>query len=101
MPPGPFCPECQSQQIDWAELSGEGVLFSFAVCHRSPFPGKVADFTYVPAVVSLPDAGGVRLVSNLIDVEPESIRIDMPLQVVFSEIAGGWKVPLFRPTRGS
>jgi len=96
MPPGPFCPSCRSQQVDWPVLSGEGILYSFAICHRSPFPEQ-PDFTYVPAVVELPDAGNVRLVTNLVEVDTDAVRIGMRLRVVFSPITDGWQVPLFKP----
>lgn len=30
LPPTPFCPNCQSENVDWATLRGSAVLFSFA-----------------------------------------------------------------------
>lgn len=96
MPPTPFCPQCQSQQTEWPTLSGYGVVFSYVVC---PIPASAtADaYTYIPAVVELPDAGGVRLVTNIVGVEPDGVSIGMPLQVDWQPIADGWSVPVFRP----
>jgi uncharacterized OB-fold protein len=96
MPPTPFCPQCQSERVDWTTLSGRAVVYSFAIVNRSPFP-DVPDFTYVPAVVDLPDAVPARLVSNVIDADVDDIHIGMELQVDFLPIADGWKVPVFRP----
>jgi uncharacterized OB-fold protein len=94
LPPTPFCPECQSTEVNWVVLAGEATVFSFAVVHG--FPG-LPDITLVPVVVDLPDAPGARLVSNVIDVAPEDVHIGMRLEVTFAPIAGGWELPLFRP----
>jgi uncharacterized protein len=94
MPPTPFCPECQSTEINWPELSGRGTVYSFAVVHG--FPG-LPDLTLVPVVVDLDDAPGARLVTNVIDVIPDDVEIGMPIEVAFSPIADGWKLPVFRP----
>lgn len=94
LPPTPFCPECQSRAVDWRQLSGRGSVYSFAVVHG--FPG-LPDITLVPAVVELPDAPGVRLVSNVIGVDPQTVRIGLPLVVDFHPISDGWLLPVFRP----
>jgi uncharacterized OB-fold protein len=93
LPPTPFCPECQSTSMDWPELSGRATVYSFAVVHG--FPG-IPDATLVPAVVELPDAPGVRLVTNVIDVEPGNVTIGMELTVDFHPITDGWLLPVFR-----
>lgn len=95
MPPTPFCPNCQSQKTEWPTLSGKGTVYSFAICNRSPFPG-VEDFVYVPAVVELDDAPGVRLVSNLVDVDPEQVHIGMRVTVGWNAISEDWKQPIFK-----
>ncbi|MDB5445738.1 MAG: acyl dehydratase [Phenylobacterium sp.] len=96
MPPTPFCPKCRSKAKTWPELSGAGVVYSYAVCHRSPYP-DVADFTYVPVVVDLDGAPGARLVSNLVDVDPETVEIGMKVKVAFNPIRDGWMLPIFTP----
>lgn len=93
MPPTPFCPSCQSKDVDWPELTGRGVIFSFSVVHG--YPG-LPDIVLIPAVVDLPDAPGARLVTNVVDVDPTEVRIGDGVEVLFSPIADGWKIPLFR-----
>lgn len=97
LPPTSFCPECQSTDVNWVELSGTAEVYSFAVVHG--FPG-LPDVTLVPVVIDLPDAPGARLVSNVIDVDPETVHIGMKLTVDFSPIADGWKLPVFRVADG-
>jgi len=95
MPPSPYCGVCQSQDIDWPTLPGTATVFSFAICHRSPFP-DVADFTYVPIVVDLDGAPGARLVSNLVGVDPDAVHIGMKVTVDWNPIQDDWVLPNFR-----
>ena len=94
LPPTPFCPACRSMDVDWTPLSGRAEVFSFSVVHG--FPG-LPDITLVAAVLDLPDAPGARLVSNIVGVDPSSVAIGDRVEVFFSPIADGWKLPLFRP----
>ncbi|WP_166903568.1 Zn-ribbon domain-containing OB-fold protein [Mycobacterium sp. DL440] len=93
LPPTPFCPNCRSKALNWVELGGEAMVYSFAVVHG--FPG-IPDLVLVPAVLDLPDAPGARLVSNIVDVAPAEVSIGMRLRVDFTPIADGWKLPIFR-----
>lgn len=94
MPPTAYCPSCQSQDTQWPELSGRGTVFSYAICERSPFPG-VEDFTYIPVVVELDDAPGIRLVSNLVGIPPDQAAIGMAVKVAWNPITEGWQYPIF------
>lgn len=94
LPPTPFCPECRSREVEWTELSGRAEVFSFSVLHG--FPG-LPDLTLVAAVLDLPDAPGARLVTNIVDADPTKVAIGDRVEVFFSPISDGWKVPLFRP----
>lgn len=96
LPPTPFCPNCQSTQVNWIELSGSATVYSFAVVHG--FPG-LPDLILVPVVVDLPDAPGARLISNVVDVAPSDVVIGMNLKVDFAPIADGWLLPVFRPAQ--
>ncbi|MDR7167340.1 putative OB-fold protein [Nocardia kruczakiae] len=93
LPPTPYCPECQSDGVEFIELSGRAQIYSFAVVHG--FPG-LPDITLVPVVVDLPDAPGVRLVSNLVGVDPAAVEIGMQLVVDFHPIQDDWLLPVFR-----
>jgi len=97
-PPTPFCPSCQSQEINWKQLSGRGHVYSYTICHnRAPIPGVTPKMTYAPAVIELDDAPGVRLVANLVGMPASAVRIGLPVEITWQEAQGGWKVPLFRP----
>ncbi|WP_020500807.1 Zn-ribbon domain-containing OB-fold protein [Sciscionella marina] len=91
--PRSHCPSCFSRELDWTVLSGMASLHSFVIAHL-PAPGF--DPPYVIAIVEL--AEGPRMMTNIVGVEPspESLELDMALQVVF-ELQGDVMVPRFRP----
>lgn len=92
-PPRPMCGHCQSLSIEVAALSGKGTLYSYSILHHPQNPAF--DYPVLAALVNLDE--GVRLVSNLIRVEPADVRIGMRLQVEFVPTAGDQLVPVFRP----
>ena len=101
MPPTPFCPACQSQAIDWRTLSGSGRVYSYTIALRGIVPGMESHLPYVPAVIELDGAPGVRLISNIVDVDVASIRVGMAVTVVWDDhLANGVAVPRFVPVTG-
>lgn len=98
MPPTPFCPACRSQSLDWPTLSGKGVLYSYTVVTRAIVPEMEEAIPYVPALVTLPDAGGVRLITNVVETCIDDLRIDAELRVTFHERQDGTVLPFFVQT---
>lgn len=96
MPPSPFCPECRSQSLDWPELSGQGIVYSFTIVSRATVPEMEICLPYVPALITLPDAGNVRLVSNIVDAPLDKIEIGAAVHVVWQDGEGGIALPRFR-----
>lgn len=95
MLPSPYCPECQSNEIEWPELPGTGTVFSFAICTRSPADGS--EFVYVPVVVDLDEAPGARVITNLMNVDADDVTIGMRVKVAWNPIQDGWALPIFEP----
>jgi uncharacterized OB-fold protein len=50
---------------------------------------------YVVALVELEE--GPRLISNVVGCATESVACDMPVEVVFEQVAEWVKLPKFRP----
>lgn len=92
-PPRPMCPDCHSLDREWVPASGNGVVYSYAFLHHPQHPA----FSYpVPAaLVELEE--GVRLVTNLVDVDPNEVRIGLEVEVTFEPTADDFAVPVFRP----
>lgn len=97
MPPTPFCPQCLSQEIDWPTLSGRGVVYSYSIVCRAVTPDMAESLPYVPALVELADAGGVRLITNVVGVPVDSVHVGQAVEVVWEDRADGVTVPRFRP----
>lgn len=97
MPPTPFCPHCQSQSIDWVTLAGQGTVYSHSAVTRAIVPEMEPRLPYISAVVELADAGGVRLVTNVIDVPVAAVHIGMAVHVVWDDLGNGVVVPRFAP----
>ena len=95
MPPTPFCPNCLSQKIDWPTLSGVGIIYSFTIVSKAIFPEMEASLPYVPCLITLPDAGNIRLISNIVDVPVNRIAIGASVKVVWASMPDGSVVPRF------
>ena len=63
------------------------------VIHHPQVPAF--DYPLVVALVELEE--GTRLVSDLVDVAPEDVRVGMPVEVQFVACDPDLTLPLFRP----
>lgn len=98
-PPAPYCPTCGGTDTEPRAVSGRATVYSYTVNHQ-PWDG-VGDI-YVVALVELDEQPDVRLMTNLVDVAPEDVRIGMAVEVVFEkrESEPDVYLPLFRPAAG-
>lgn len=92
-PPRPMCPSCHATDSEWVELAGTGSVYSFSLLHHPRHPAF--DYPVIAAIVSLDE--GIRMVSNLVEVDPGDVRIDLPVEVTFAPTAGSMALPVFRP----
>jgi uncharacterized OB-fold protein len=92
-PPGPMCPACGAEKQDWIVASGRGAVFSYVVHHHPKVPGHEPPF--VVALVELEE--GVRILGNLVDVDPGAVTIGQPVEVAFTKIDEELTLPNWRP----
>jgi uncharacterized OB-fold protein len=92
-PPRPMCPACRSLEWDAVEASGRGTVRSCVIPHHPPLPWFPEP--YVVAIVDLDE--GVRLVTNVVGVDPHAVTIGMAVQVRFETFDDGLVLPLFAP----
>lgn len=92
--PQPMCPECQSTGYDWAKLSGGGAIYSYTVAHRAFHPAWAEHVPYVLATIELDE--GVRMMCDLLDVEPDTVAIGQRVEAYFEELPGQGVMPRFR-----
>ena len=93
--PRAACPHCGSTALTWQAVSGAGEVYSFTVVHRAPSKGFESQVPYVVAVVAL--AEGPHLMTRLVEVQPDTVRIGLPVQVVFERQDDETTLPVFKP----
>ena len=93
-PTGPICPECHSKELAPEVVSGSATLHTYSINRQAWIPGF--EPPYVVAIVELPEQEGLRLTTNLVNVELDDVRIGMPVQVTFEHWEDVW-LPLFEP----
>ncbi len=100
--PEESCPTC-SNDLEWVQVSGRATLFSWAVVRRPFLPAFEDMVPFVTALVALDEDPHVRLCSFIVDVDPEPLSIDSPVEVVFrplqfATVPGQFViVPMFKP----
>jgi uncharacterized OB-fold protein len=88
----PGCGACGCPDWDTVESGGEGTVYSYVVMHHPPFPAF--DPPYAVALVEL--AEGVRIVSNVVGVPYDEVRIGMPVRLAFRCYDEDLELPVFR-----
>jgi hypothetical protein len=92
-PAGPLCLACDSDQASWVPVSGRGEVFSFTIMHRAYHPAFKTPYTL--AVIELKE--GVKVTSNVIDIEPSKVKCGMLVEAVFEKLSDEVTLPKFRP----
>jgi uncharacterized OB-fold protein len=91
--PRAFCPACSSFDITWFDASGRGTIYSYTVNRRGQ--GDFRNLTYVVAYVELDE--GPRVLTNIVDCDPQTLAVGQTVEVVFHPTANGAALPRFRP----
>ncbi len=81
MPSRMHCDQCLSTDVEWSAASGRGIVRSFGVMHQKYHPGFFAELPYNLALIELEE--GPRMVSNVVGVGNDQIRVGMPVRVEF------------------
>jgi uncharacterized OB-fold protein len=105
-PPAPMCWRCRSTDVAPEPVSGRASVAAYTVNWQPWIPGF--EPPYVVAMVELADEPDVRLITNIVDVAVDDLRIGLPVAVFFedwtpengAEDDRVW-IPLFRPVAGA
>jgi uncharacterized OB-fold protein len=90
-----YCMQCGSNKVRWVEASGRGVIYSYTIIYQNKAPEFVNDTPYNVAVVQLEE--GPRMMSNIVDIDPANLRVDLPVMVVFDAVSENISLPRFKP----
>ena len=94
--PRPMCPFCNSLEREWVKVSGRAKVYTYTIITHPVHPAAVSRVPYNVAQVQLEEDPDLILVTNLVGVKNEDIRIGMPVRVVFEHVEDVW-FPLFTP----
>ena len=84
--PRTHCPHCFCDQTDWLEAAGTGRIYTYTVL-------RARDSAKVTAYVELDE--GVRMLTNIVDCNPDELVIGAKVAVTFREQPDGSAVPFF------
>ena len=102
------CPFCTSSEFGWADVSGQGTIYSYElVMHpihpayrdRAPYPIVLVELDEQREFPTADD--GLRLVSSLVDASgnpaaEEDVAIGARVEVEFADLGDGLALPRFR-----
>jgi uncharacterized protein len=97
LPPEADCPHCDAP-LGTRAVSGDGTVFTHTVNHHAFNPAVPPP--YVIAIVELTEQDDLRLAANIVDCEPDSVGVGMPVAVRFEKQETATDtvfVPVFAP----
>jgi uncharacterized OB-fold protein len=82
-PPQWIAHDTQTFELDWVEVEPKGVIYSWTRVWHPVHPSLRDACPYIVVVVELPDAGGVRMLGNLLGDPRQEVEIGAPVEAVF------------------
>ena len=95
--PAPLCTYCGDDRYSWRPLSGRAYVHTWTIVTHPVHPAAVDRVPYIVAEVRLEEQDDLTMITNLVDIEPDAVTFDLPLEVAFEVHPGGQKLPIFRP----
>lgn len=95
--PQSYCRRCLSENLEWTQARGTGKIYSFTIIQRAPSSAFEKDVPYTVALVELDE--GARMMSNIVEIGPQDVRVGMPVEAVFDTISPTISLPKFRPLK--
>lgn len=92
--PKELCPSCHRTGFSWEPIGLEGTIFTYSVVHRAPVPAFQQDMPYVIVHVQMDD--GVRMIADLVDVNPNEVAIGQRVIAGFDDVTPEWTLLRFR-----
>jgi len=90
--PRTLCSHCGGRDLAWVVAGGDGIVASFTVVRRAI--SKAYEAPYVVALIDLDE--GVRMMSTVVDVEPDAVSVGDKVTVDFEAWSDEISLPIFR-----
>jgi uncharacterized protein len=97
--PREVCPTCLGTDLSWRASAGSATVHALSVQHRAGNPFLADRVPYVVALVDLDE--GIRMMTNVVDCDPESVHIGQRVRVAWEPMSDGRNLPVFAPDGGS
>ena len=78
-----ICHRCNSFALDWQEVAGRGIIYSYQRVWHPVHPALNGHGPYIAALVELPNVEGVRMVGNLLGNPKQEVPIGAAVAAVF------------------
>jgi len=95
--PRPYCRFCRSGDLAGEKVSGRATLYAWTIAVQPFHPFFVDRIPYTLATVELVEQPGLMFLSQLVDCPEEELRMGMPVDVTFEQVAPELRLPMFRP----
>lgn len=93
--PRVLCNHCGSMALVWIEPTGKGVVYSTTVVRQRPEKGG----DYNVALIELEE--GPRMMSRVMDLDPDKVKIGLPVSAHIGLIDGQHAVVFYNKEQGS
>jgi uncharacterized OB-fold protein len=78
-----ICHRCHAFDLEWTAVEPRGVIYSWERAWHPVHPALAGHGPYVVVLVELPQAGGVRMVGNLLGDPTQDVTIGAAVDAVF------------------
>ena len=94
-PPGPACPHCGSERIEWINYGNEvtGTVYSYIMTYVTMLPGFQHDLPTIIAQVEVDQVDDVRITANIINATPEEVEIGKTVRMAWVDITENRALP--------
>ena len=92
--PRRHCTHCTSLNLSWKTSKGEGTVYTYSIVRQNYHPAFRERIPYVVAWIDVDE--GFRILSNVVDVDPEEVSVGQRVRVRWLD-QEGLALPAFTP----
>jgi uncharacterized OB-fold protein len=78
-----ICHRCNSFDLDWRQVEGHGLIYSYQRIWHPVHPALNGHGPYIAVLVELPHADNIRMLGNLLGDPQQAVPIGGPVQAVY------------------
>lgn len=94
-----LCSVCMSDHLEWVRSTGRGHVLTLTIVRRAVCEAYADEVPYVVALIQLEE--GPTMMSNVVQCDPDSVEVGMPVEVAFEDWSEEITIPKFRPQASS